>query len=121
MKEVTSISNNTEPTKQQKETTDEEIERPKNSYDFDDESTWSDNSLNDDAEDTSIFSAGECNDETLRDASGSESPPPHVSSETVVPPKRIISKRKDRSISQVHKLCSVANTVEILSPAVSTP
>eukprot|EP00111_Clytia_hemisphaerica_P017199 TCONS_00050903-protein len=104
VKKVTSISNNTQSEKQQDQQDDDEAknskdtERPKSSYDFDDESTWSDNSLND-GEDTSIFSAGECNNDTLRDTSDNENSPSHVFQETV-PPKRIISKRKDRSVSQ---------------------
>ena len=77
-------------------------ERRKTSYgDFDDQSTWSDHSDGedkDDGDDTSIFNnttEGECNDDTIREAS----PSPCSSPEVQTPPKRIISKRKERSNS----------------------
>ena len=91
----------------------EEGEHEKTSYDFDDQSTWSDNSAHHDddngekeeGDNTSIFNTtteGECNDDTIREYSPSPCSSPEIQAHP--PPKRIVSKRRDRpndSIAQV--------------------
>ena len=82
------------------------------SEDFDDQSTWSDHSAleeENDNNDTSVFhtSEGECNDDTIQEMS----PSPCSSSESSfvhaedTPPKRIVSKRKDRSTMDTQVCC----------------